>query len=218
MLAYRIHLEQPALALRREVPSRGSIGARRNPESTRAILDAAEAILARDGLAGFSMDAVARLAQCGKPTLYRWWPERAALFAEIHERLMPPMRSAETDLDQLAARWQTLWHSTLAGICLRGMLAEAQGSAVAASMLSERGLEPYRRDVSNVLGASVEVDRVEEILHQTLFPLIGKLMLDSGVATLRRVDRIESRAKAQATAAESVREGESVRHRGEWVD
>ena len=40
--------------------ARRSIGAQRNPESEKAILKAARELLAEDGLAGFSIEAVAR--------------------------------------------------------------------------------------------------------------------------------------------------------------
>ena len=49
---------------------RKSIGARRNPDSADAILDAAEAVLAEAGYAGFSIEAVARRARAGKPAFY----------------------------------------------------------------------------------------------------------------------------------------------------
>ena len=45
--------------------ARKSIGARRNPDSCEAILEAAEAVLAEAGYAGFSIEAVARRARAG---------------------------------------------------------------------------------------------------------------------------------------------------------
>ena len=42
---------------------RRSIGARRNPETEQAILEAAEAIMAEQGIAGFSIEAVAKRAR-----------------------------------------------------------------------------------------------------------------------------------------------------------
>ena len=41
---------------------RRSIGARRNPETEQAILEAAETIMAEQGIAGFSIEAVAKRA------------------------------------------------------------------------------------------------------------------------------------------------------------
>ena len=67
-----------------EVEGRRSIGARRNPESAEAILEAAEAVLLESGYAGFSIEAVARKARAGKPTIYRWWPSKAALLLDVY--------------------------------------------------------------------------------------------------------------------------------------
>lgn len=65
---------------------RRSIGARRNPASAEAILEAAEAILAESGPSGFSIEAVARRARAGKPTIYRWWPTRMILLLDVYHR------------------------------------------------------------------------------------------------------------------------------------
>ncbi|WP_281015677.1 TetR family transcriptional regulator, partial [Mesorhizobium sp. M00.F.Ca.ET.216.01.1.1] len=58
----------------------------RNPESADAIVEAAEAVLREAGYAGFSIEAVARRARAGKPTIYRWWPSKAALLIEVYQR------------------------------------------------------------------------------------------------------------------------------------
>src|SRR5688500_10386704 len=84
MLPIRSVLDAPVHLPIAPAASRASIGSRRNPASTRAILDAARHILLRDGVAGFSIDAIAREARCGKPTVYRWWPDKLALLADLH--------------------------------------------------------------------------------------------------------------------------------------
>lgn len=237
--------EHTSLALRSTThkPTRASIGARRNPASTRAILEAAEVILRRDGLAGFSMDAIARLAQSGKPTLYRWWPDKASLLADIHGRALPAFVSSQNGskddrIDQLAARWVAAWRTTLAGVALRGMLAEAQLSTTAHTMLIQDGLSPYRA----ALAECVPSDEVEMVLSQTLVPLLGELMLQndssgsvaqrdrrpvmrsaSGPA-MRVITAIESRFDTETAATQPVAdpsrdpEASTLRHRGEWVD
>ncbi len=67
--------------------ARRSIGAQRNPDSERAILDAARDLLAEEGLAGFSIEAVARRARAGKPTIYRWWPDKTRLLLAVYAGL-----------------------------------------------------------------------------------------------------------------------------------
>lgn len=53
-----------------------------------AIMDAVYALLQERSVRELSMEAVAKRAGVGKPTLYKWWPTKAALvFALFHERL-----------------------------------------------------------------------------------------------------------------------------------
>ncbi|MCR8547912.1 TetR/AcrR family transcriptional regulator [Salipiger sp. P9] len=94
---------------------RASIGARRNPATETAILDAAAALLAERGIAGVSMEAVAKRARAGKATLYRWWPTRGALLMAVYRRQKqitgyPETGTLEGDvaavLDTLFAHWR----------------------------------------------------------------------------------------------------------------
>jgi AcrR family transcriptional regulator len=54
-------------------------GRPRDPERDRAIVDATLDLLAEEGYARLSIEAVAHRAGVGKPTLYRRWPSKAAL-------------------------------------------------------------------------------------------------------------------------------------------
>lgn len=228
MLAIRQEASSLQLRPFAERPARASIGAKRNPESTRAILDAAEAILKEKGLAGLSMDEVARRAQCGKPTLYRWWPTKAALLAEIHGRTLgQTSQRGMASCEECARHWIQTWEATLAGPALRGMLAEAQSSDAAARVLIEQGLEPYRHDVASVPG--IESQDIELILTQTLVPLLGELMLGtlsissitlkpSATRERRPVMRVVQESVRAAEAMSPRVEESEIRHRGEWID
>ncbi|MFF0818669.1 TetR/AcrR family transcriptional regulator [Rhodococcus sp. NPDC003318] len=61
--------------------SRDGRGANRRtaPRSERAILDAAYHLLIEDGLAATSVEAIAARAGVSKVTIYKWWPNRAAV-------------------------------------------------------------------------------------------------------------------------------------------
>ena len=54
-------------------------GRPRSPQVRDAILSAARALLQESGVAGLTMEAVAERAGVGKPTVYRWWPNRHAV-------------------------------------------------------------------------------------------------------------------------------------------
>ena len=125
---------------------RRSIGARRNPETEQAILDAAEAIMAEVGIAGFSIEAVAKRARAGKPTIYKWWSGKAALLLDIYHRQKPASihtdtGSVEGDVLAFLAGVLTHWGDTGAGQVFRFVIAEAQRDEAAAATLADYAAE-----------------------------------------------------------------------------
>jgi AcrR family transcriptional regulator len=53
-----------------------------------AIMDAVYGLLKESSVRELTMEAIAKRAGVGKPTLYKWWPTKASLvFAMFHERL-----------------------------------------------------------------------------------------------------------------------------------
>lgn len=123
-----------------EDPARRSIGARRNPDSAEAILEAAEAVLVEAGYAGFSIEAVARRARAGKPTIYRWWPSKAALLLEVYKRQkrvdVPDTGNLEDDLVGFLQNLFSHWRDTSSGSVFRSLVAEAQSDEAAAVALN----------------------------------------------------------------------------------
>lgn len=121
-------------------PGRKSIGARRNPASAGAILDAAEAVLVEAGYSGFSIEAVARRARAGKPTIYRWWPSKAALLLEVYQRQkrvdVPDTGVLEEDLVGFLMNLFSHWRETSSGSVFRSLIAEAQSDETAAVALA----------------------------------------------------------------------------------
>lgn len=125
---------------------RRSIGARRNPETEQAILAAAEAIMAEEGIAGFSIEAVAKRARAGKPTIYKWWPGKTALLLDVYHRQKPAsvhMDTGTVEGDVLAFLTGVFahWGDTGAGQVFRFVIAEAQRDAAAAQSLADYAAE-----------------------------------------------------------------------------
>ncbi len=59
------------------------------------IMDAVHALLQETSVRDLTMEAVARRAEVGKPTLYKWWPTKSALvLAMFHERLLGQVETA----------------------------------------------------------------------------------------------------------------------------
>lgn len=120
--------------------ARPSTGARRNPASADAIRQAAADILAEDGYARFSIEAVARRARAGKPTIYRWWPSKAALLLDVYHRQKQGVVNPDTGdlVEDLTAFLDSLfrhWRDTPTGPVFRSVIAEAQSEDSAAEAL-----------------------------------------------------------------------------------
>jgi AcrR family transcriptional regulator len=109
---------------------RKSIGATRNPASAEAILNAAEQVLIENGYRGFTIDAVARKAKAGKPTIYKWWPNKAVLLLDVYLRqksiIFQNTGTFEDDLVSFIDAILTNWRETPSGQIFRSIVAEAQ--------------------------------------------------------------------------------------------
>ncbi|AOF91566.1 TetR/AcrR family transcriptional regulator [Sinorhizobium sp. RAC02] len=123
-------------------PARRSIGATRNPDSQAAILAAAEAVLVENGLGGFSIEAVARRARAGKPTIYRWWPSQAALLLDVYHSqkrinfIFPDKGNVREDLRAYLSGLMQTWREGASGELFRSVVAKAQGEPAALAALS----------------------------------------------------------------------------------
>lgn len=175
--------------------ARRSIGARRNPASQEAILDAAEAIMREEGIAGFSIEAVARRARAGKPTIYRWWPNRTVLMLDVYRRFKNATQFPDTGTlrgDLVAFLENQLlgfWKDRLCGTVYRAVIAEAQTDADAAEALYAYQAERKKVAVQIVdrakargeIGADVDGDLIIDMIvsfawHQLLLGRIGEAM------------------------------------------
>ncbi|MET3134945.1 AcrR family transcriptional regulator [Oxalobacteraceae bacterium GrIS 1.11] len=73
-----------------------------------AIMDAVFELLQEKSVRDLTLEEVAKRAKVGKPTLYKWWPGKAALvMAMFHERLVrtdirPPEKSLQQNLNARA--------------------------------------------------------------------------------------------------------------------
>ena len=126
-------------------------GRPRDARADEAIMDAAVAVLADRGPAGFTVDEVASRAGCGKATVYRRWPSRAALLLDTAHRLglEPPVvdtGSLRGDLVEMLTALGHKMRDTPAGRILPGVIAEASVEpgmrAVLATFIEDRRQRP----------------------------------------------------------------------------
>jgi AcrR family transcriptional regulator len=155
---------------------RASIGARRNPATETAILEAARALLAEKGYAGFSIDEVARRAGAGKPTIYRWWPSKADLFIAVYVAdkagaiALPDTAVFADDLVAYTADLWRFWRESASGAAFRALIAEAQASDPALAALREKFLPDRLVGLEDLFGRAaargeIAADAVDDLLR-----------------------------------------------------
>ena len=89
---------------------------RRSERSRTAIISATKELLLQRGFDGLSIEAVAARAGVGKQTIYRWWPSRPALVADVlledADRILRPVAHTD-DLVADLSRWSAGLAATL---------------------------------------------------------------------------------------------------------
>lgn len=114
-------------------PARARLG--RPPSDTAAshaaIMDAVYELLKEKSASQLTMEAVAKRAKVGKPTLYKWWPSKAALImAMFHERLASKLDVPPTATLEEAIRIKALYlikeFNGLFGKVMADLIAEGQ--------------------------------------------------------------------------------------------
>lgn len=126
-------------------------GRPRSLETERSILESAYAIMAADGLAAATIDAVARHSRVSKMTIYKWWPSREALLIDAFLKqaasimTLPPGKAPLAALKEHAAAYVDALLSEFGKVQL-AVVAECISNTGSAMMFSERYLGP-RRDV-----------------------------------------------------------------------
>lgn len=181
---------------------RRSIGARRNPETEQAILEAAEAIMAEQGIAGFSIEAVAKRARAGKPTIYKWWPGKTALLLDVYHRQKPASvhmdtGSVEDDVFAFLTGVFAHWGDTGAGQVFRFVIAEAQRDEAAAASLAEYSAERriqsgeiFRRGIERgELAADIDVGLCADMLAGFIWQRLLTGRIERDPQQLRQVAR-----------------------------
>jgi AcrR family transcriptional regulator len=179
-------------------------GRPRDARADAAIMDAAVAVLADRGPAGFTVDEVASRAGCGKATVYRRWPSRAELLLETAQRLglEPPVvdnGSLRADLVELLCALAHKMRDTPAGRILPGIIAEASVEPgmrrILAKFIANRRDRPRevmdRGIARGELPADADVELILDLLGGTIMyrELIAREVVDRAYVE-RLVDKV----------------------------
>jgi AcrR family transcriptional regulator len=142
--------------------------ARRSERAYRAIVDATKALLDEQGYAATSIDQIARRAGVGKQTIYRWWPNKAAVVLEAHaeqaaERIpIPDTGDLRGDLREAAAAFaHNLSDTAIGRVCVE-LIGEAQTDEQFAAAYREAFVTQRRAAIRSMLERGRERGEVRD--------------------------------------------------------
>ena len=130
------------------LPARG--GRPRSPRIQQAILRAAVDLVFESGFKALSIDAIAGRAGVGRTTIYRRWPNKAAIIMDAFVARVDPNTlfvPARTYLESIRLQMRTMARAFRGrdGYLIRALLAEAQFDPELAAALRDRWTMPRRK-------------------------------------------------------------------------
>jgi AcrR family transcriptional regulator len=179
----------------------GEIGRPRSQAAHDAVLKAALRLVTKRGFRAVGVNEIAAEAGVGKMTLYRHWPNKAAL---VMDSLLVLIGS-ETDFPEAGSAIESLrqqldlqaaFFQSSRGTLIRSLVAEAQSDPELAIAFRERWLNPRREGVRQIMRAAVaegslrsdiDIDTAIDLLYGSLY---YRLLLGAGALDERFVDSI----------------------------
>jgi AcrR family transcriptional regulator len=195
---------------------------RRNEKARSAILRAASELLDQLGFRRLTIEGIAERAGVGKATIYRWWPNKAAVVMEAvlqaaSPRIpFPDTGSVREDLRRQLASVIELYTETRAGHGILALIAESQHDASLAESLRDRFIASRRREASAVLQrgidrgelrANLDVDTAIDTLYGAIYyrSLVSHAPLDAAYADTLIAEIFPAFAPAPAQPARALR-------------
>src|SRR5438067_9940158 len=166
-----------------------------------AIMDAVYALLQNKSVRDLTMEEVAKRAKVGKPTLYKWWPTKAALvLAMLCERMAPNLEeptalSAEESLRFRVRRLIDAFNGPF-GKIVAGLIAEGQSEPAVLQEFFGRWVSPRRTatiaDLQRGKDAAELRSEIEpELVNDAIFGAVYyRLLLRSDPLTRRFGDEL----------------------------
>ena len=160
------------------------------------IMDAVYALLQEKSVRDLTMEAVAKRAGVGKPTLYKWWPTKATLvLAMLCERMAPKLEkptvlTAEESL-RFRARSLIKAFNGPFGRIVAGLIAEGQSEPAVLQEFFDRWISPRRNTTITDLQRGKDAGELRsetepELLNDAIFGAIYyRMLLRSGPLTRR---------------------------------
>ena len=168
-------------------------GRPRNPRTQQRILKAATELVLEQGFKALSIDAIAGRAGVGRMTIYRRWPNKAAIVMDaFFDRVGPstPFRPAETYIESIRQHMRAVAKVFRGkdGTLVRTIFAEAQFDPELASAFREKWVIPRRKMAlayfeegikKGFLRPDIDLNSMIDLLYAPLY-----LQLQMGLTTL----------------------------------
>ncbi|BDI33528.1 TetR family transcriptional regulator [Capsulimonas corticalis] len=163
-------------------------------QSHAAIMDAVYQMLQETPVRDLTLEAVARRAHVGRPTLYKWWPSKSALIlAMFHERigseLAPSSDGTVEEILRSKVRFLIRQFHGFFGKVMADLIAEGQSDPGILSELYERHMRARREaTVAEIergkANGEFAADLDPELLIDAIFgPIYFRLLLRSAPLT-----------------------------------
>jgi AcrR family transcriptional regulator len=173
-------------------------GRPRSEEAHRAILEATNRILQRTSVRDLTIESIAKEAGVGKPTIYRWWPNKAAVVMDAFFDTMSPHMDypqADTVADSLKAQLHQVLRLTRGkqGLLMAEILAEGQSDPIVLESFRKRFLEIRRAaaralirhgQVTGEISRKIDVELAIDLIYSPIYHrlLAGHLPLADSLA------------------------------------
>jgi AcrR family transcriptional regulator len=186
---------------------RGGSRAKRSPGRPRSeqarvsILRSTLKLLGKSGFSNLTIEAVAAHARVGKATVYRWWPNKAALIADAFansttRRLhFPDTGSVRADMSQQMRQVVKVFLSRR-GRILAAILAAGQSDTGLIAAFRERFMKPRRREAyatlrRGILRGELRKDVDMDLILDSLYgPIYMRFLIRHDKLTADFVDRL----------------------------
>ncbi|MCE4050950.1 MULTISPECIES: TetR/AcrR family transcriptional regulator [Bacillaceae] len=145
----------------------GKRGRPRNVETHKAILSASYELLLENGFQAVTVDKIAERAQVSKATIYKWWPNKAAVIMESFldaatARLPVPDTGSALDNIVIHATNLTNFLTSREGTIITQLLGEGQFDSGLAEAYRTRFFRPRRLEARGLLEQAIAQGELKE--------------------------------------------------------
>lgn len=176
-------------------------GRPRSPEIQQAVLDAAVELVLANGFGTLTMDSIAAAAGVGRMTLYRRWPNKAAIVMDAFVARVDPNTlfvPGRNYLDTIRLQMRSMAHKFRGkdGILMRALLGAAQLDPKLAIALRDRWTMPRRKMAAAYLREGMKLGYLRQdadpdaIIDLLYAPIYYRLQMGTGPLSNAYVDEI----------------------------